>query len=338
MQPAHGNHGYTGTSPAPSPAIPAPSVRPAQPLHGVLLILAALLLFACMDTTTKFLATHYNVPLVVAIRYIGHGLLMLALLAPRQGKRLWQTQRTGLVLVRAASLAVASLFIGLALRRMPVAETTAINFLAPMLVVILARPILGERIGALGWAATVTGFSGVLLIVRPDSGLDLTGIFYALCAVAAGVCYQLLSRILVSTERTVTLLFYSALIGSLGFGALLPWSLEGKAPTFWEWLLFSSLGVTGGLGHFLFTAAYRHAPAALLATMNYLQLLWAGLLGWLVFGHLPDRLSLLGMGVVAASGVMVALQSRQPTSPAFTTTSPAFQTVPNRHHSMEKRP
>ena len=73
-----------------------------------------------------------------------------------------------------------------------------------------------------------------------------------------------------------------------------------------------SLGVYGGLGHFLFTAAFRYAPASLLAPLNYLQLLWAGLLGWLVFGHVPDVLSLLGMAIVAGSGVLVALKTRRP--------------------------
>jgi drug/metabolite transporter (DMT)-like permease len=216
-------------------------------------------------------------------------------------------------LVRAASLAIVSLLLGLALQRMPVAETTAINFLSPMLVVLLARPVLGERIGALGWMAAVTGFVGVLLIARPGNGLDAEGVTFALCAVGASVTYQLLSRVLVSTERTVALLFYTALIGAIGFGIFLPWFWTRETPTLLEVLLFLSLGICGGLGHFLYTAAYRHAPASLLAPMNYLQLLWAGLLGWLVFGHVPDPLSILGMCVVAASGVMIAFKSRPPT-------------------------
>jgi len=282
-----------------------------HPFRGMLLFVSALFLFACLDTTTKYLATRYNVPLVVAIRYIVHCLLMIVILVPHQGRKLFQTHRKGLVLVRAASLAITSLFIGLALRRMPVAETSAITFLAPMLVVLLARPILGERIGVLGWLAAVTGFLGVLLIARPGSGLDAIGIACALCAVAGLVIYQLLSRVLTSTERTITLLFYSALIGSIGYGIFLPWFWGGEAPTFIVLLLFLSMGITGGLGHFLYTAAYRHATASLLAPISYLQLVWAGLLGWLVFDHVPDHLSILGMAIVAASGVMIAIKSRQ---------------------------
>src|SRR3546814_4905581 len=104
-------------------------------------------LFACMDTTTKYLAARYPAPMVVALRYIVQCLLMILLLAPTQGRKLIQTQRTGLALVRAACLATASLCLTLALQRMPVAEATATEFLSPMLVVLMAGPALRERVG-----------------------------------------------------------------------------------------------------------------------------------------------------------------------------------------------
>lgn len=283
---------------------------PNHQFKGVMLFVSALLLFACMDTTTKYLATHYSVLLVIAVRYITHCLLMIVLLAPSHGMRLLNTKRTGLVILRGASLATASLFMGLALQRMPVAETTAIVFLGPMLVVLFAGPLLGERIRLHGWIAAIIGFVGVLLIVHPDSGLDSLGTIYAFFVVGALVVYQLLSRLLVSSEETVTLLFYSALIGSIAYGIFLPWSWQGADPSWWEVLLFLSMGITGGLGHFLYTAAYRHSSASLLAPMNYLQLIWAGLLGWLVFKHVPDTLSMVGMGVIIISGAIIAIKSR----------------------------
>lgn len=282
--------------------------------RGILLLGTAVFFFACMDTTTKYLAGHYNVPLIMAIRYLVHCLLMVVILAPSRGKQLVQTRRTGLVVVRAACLAVGSLFYGLALQRMPVAETTAIIFLAPLLVVLIARPFLHEQIGLLGWAATLTGFAGVLLIVRPGGGLDLTGVAWVLCAAVATVVYQLLSRILATTEQTIALLFYVALVGAICFGVFLPWYWEGKAPTFEQLLLFLSIGMMGGIGHFFFTAAYRHTAASTLAPIIYLQLFWATLLGWIVFDHVPNRLTVLGMGVVAASGAIIAFKSRRPKS------------------------
>lgn len=283
-----------------------------HPVKGALLCVAALALFACMDTTTKYLAQSHAVPLIVAVRYLGNLALMVAFLGPTHGKQMVRTQRTGLVWVRAACLASASLLIGLALQRMPVAETTAITFLAPILLVAVAGPMLGERVGWVGWIATAAGFGGVLLIARPGSGLVLSGVLLVLAAVLLNLGYQALSRVLAATENTFALLFYTALTGSVVYGLAMPWFIEDRAPSLLEAALFASLGIYGGLGHFLFTAAFRHAPASILAPLNYLQLLWAGLLGWLVFGHVPDAVSLLGMAIVAGSGVLVAVKTRRP--------------------------
>lgn len=284
----------------------------AQPLRGALLCVAALALFACMDTITKYLAQDHAVPLIVGVRYLGNLLLMSVLFGPTHGRLMLHTRRTGLVVLRAFCLAFASLFIGLALQRMPVAETTAITFLSPILLVVAAGPLLGERIGWTGWLATLAGFAGVLLIARPGSGLVASGVLFVLCAVTMNLGYQVLSRVLAASENTFALLFYTALAGSILYGLAMPWFMEDHAPSLLEGMLFASLGIFGGLGHFMFTAAFRHAPASLLAPLNYLQLLWAGLLGWVVFGHLPDAVSLAGMAVIAGSGVLVALKTRRP--------------------------
>lgn len=279
--------------------------------RGIALFMLGLFLFACMDNTTKVLVTHYDVPLVIAIRYIVTCLLMVIFLAPSQGKKLIRTQRTGMVLIRALCLASSSLFFGLAFQRMPVAETTAIAFLSPLLVMLISGPALGERVGLLGWLAALGGFSGVLLIAHPGAGLDPLGIVFALCAVVVTAVYQLLSRTLASTESTIPMLFYAAVVGAVIFGLYLPWSWGGPVPTPLQTLLFLAIGVIAGLGHFLFTAAHRHAPAAILAPMMYVQLIWAGLLGWLIFGHVPQGMSIAGMAIVAVSGALVALKSRR---------------------------
>jgi len=285
---------------------------PHHPVRGALLCLTSLGLFACMDTTTKYLAQHLQIPLIMAVRYFGNLLLMVLILAPREGRRIAETQRTRLVIVRGVCLASASFCFGTALTFMPVAETTAVNFLAPILVVVAAGRLMDEEVGWIGSLAAVLGFAGVLLIARPGSGLAPLGIAFALGAAVANGLYQFLSRLLASTERTVALLFYTSLVGTVLFGLAAPWFLPARAPSGFEWLLLASLGMWGGLGHYLFTAAFRDAPASLLAPLNYLQLLWAGLLGWLVFGHLPDALTLLGMAIVALSGVLVALKTRRP--------------------------
>lgn len=282
----------------------------ARPFRGIALITGAVFLFACMDATTKLLVAEYPVPVVVAVRYIVQCLLMVVLLMPRSGRQMLHTQRTALVWVRAACLAATSLVVALAFRHLPVAEATAIVYLSPLLVVMVGGLVLRESIGRVGVLAAIAGFVGVLLIARPGSGLDPLGVALALAGALMIAGYQLLSRVLAATESTLALLFYAALFGSILYGLMVPWFLEGLAPSMLQLGLFSSLGVTGGLGHYLFTAAHRYAPASSLAPVMYVQLLWASLLGWWVFGEVPDGLTLLGMGVIALSGVAVVIKSQ----------------------------
>jgi len=290
-----------------------PSLPAAHPHHaarGALLFLLGVFLFACMDTIAKYLAARYPVPMVVGVRYLVHCLLMVLVLAPSQGAKLVRTQRTGLVLFRAACLATGSLVFTLSLQRMPVAEATAILFVAPLLVVMLAGPVLKERVGAFGWAAVVAGFVGILLIARPGGDLDGIGVALAFAGAVTTATYQLLSRLLAGTETTLAMLFYTALVGAIAFGAMAPWFWGGAMPPPLHLALMLSLGVLGGLGHFLFTAAHRHTAASTLAPMQYSQLVWVGLFGWLVFGHVPEAPSILGMVIVAAAGAAVAIRSR----------------------------
>ncbi|MEN3930666.1 DMT family transporter [Microvirga sp. W0021] len=278
---------------------------------GVLLLMIALFLFSSMDVTTKYLATRYEVPFIMAVRYIINTLLLVVMLTPTQGRQMVRVQRKWLVFLRGACIASGSLCGAWSMHIMQVAEATAIIFLAPIMVVLLASRILNETIGWLGWAAALVGFIGILLIVRPSGGLDPLGVFLALCACMTTVIYQFLSRFLVTTENTAALSFYAALIGAIGFGIAIPWTVGGPRPDPTILAMFIGTGIAGGIGHFLLTSAYRLAPASLLAPINYVQLLWSGILGWIVFGHIPDGITTLGMIVVALSGVLVTLKLRK---------------------------
>lgn len=294
----------------------ASQLAPLNVLRGAAFIAVAVLVFACMDAMTKHLATAYNVPLVVALRYFGNLVLLVAIFGPREGRGLITTRRTGWVLVRAASLSCASLFMGIALQLMPVAETIAIVFLAPFGVMLLAGRVLGEKVGLFGWIAAMAGFVGGLAIVRPGSGLDPWGVGCALLGAVSSVVYNTLSRVLAHTERTPALMFWTTLTGAVVFGATLPWSFHGAAPSLPDAVMFAAMGVFALVGHFLFTAAYRHAPASVLAPVTYLHLAWAGLLGWLVFDHLPDPVAIAGMGLIAAAGIAAALHAHLTTGRA----------------------
>ncbi len=287
-----------------------------RPVRGVLLYCAALLMFACLDGTTKVLTAHYPVPVVAAVRYASQLLLMTALL-PRPRRALFVTHRPVLVAARSLSLVLVTLMMGYALSRLPLAEATSIVFLAPMLLALLAGPVLGERLSLSRWLAVIGGFLGVLLIVRPGGALDTLGVLFALLAAVFNSVYQLLSRLLIG-ERTVSLLYQSAVAGTLVFGLVAPFVLGGPVLTVATAALMFSLGVSGGLGHLFFTLAFREAPTSLLAPLSYLQLLWAALIGLLVFGQVPDAVSLLGMLVIAVSGVSVVLRApaRRPAADA----------------------
>lgn len=280
-------------------------------LRGVALFLAALLLFAALDATAKYLAASFAVPLLVWARYTVHCVFMLAAVAPSQGRTLLVSAHPWLLTLRALLLVAVTLLGQLALHALPLAETTALIFVTPLLVALLAGPLLGERVDARTWSATLAGFAGVLLIARPGGSLAGAGIAYALGAALCYALYQIMTRHLATSETPLRLLFTSALGGTLAmsFAPLTEW--QGHWPDARQALLIASLGLYGGVGHFLFIRAFREAPASTLSPLLYVQLLWATAFGWLVFADLPDALSLLGMLVIGASGLGLALGRRR---------------------------
>ncbi|HWA19743.1 MAG TPA: DMT family transporter [Devosia sp.] len=280
-----------------------------RPLLGIMLVVLATLAFASADTTTKHLAALYPAPVIVAIRYLVNVLLLVVFLGPRLGPRLWQVTRLWLVLARALCLAIAAITMALALRLMPVGEAIAIVYLAPILVMLLAMPILGERVSGIGWIGAAFGFIGVLLIARPGGNLDPLGVTFVLINAAVSTGYHLLTRMLSRTETTIAMLFHTAWLGAAIFCVLSIPEFPMPLPPTADIGLMLLVGVLMTLGHFLFTAAYREAPAAQLAPVNYVHLLWAGGLGWLVFGHIPDGWALVGMALVAGAGIVVALST-----------------------------
>jgi drug/metabolite transporter (DMT)-like permease len=282
--------------------------------RGVALFLVALLLFATLDATAKHLAATYPVPMLVWARYTFHFLLMLVLLGPSLRSRLVYTRRPVTQVARALLLVATTGFGIAALDRMPLAETTAIVFVTPLLVTLLAVPLLGERVDAARLLAVLTGFAGALLIARPGGSLSAAGVGLALTAAASYSGYQILTRKMAPLESAVTMVFYTALVGAVVMSLALPWYWGGPLPDTVDALLIGSLGIYGGTGHFLLTRAFRVAPASTLSPLLYVQLLWATALGYLVFGQMPDAWNAAGMAIVAGSGLFVALGERRRTA------------------------
>ncbi len=276
--------------------------------RGALLVAIATFLFAASDAAIKAASATLSPAFIVVFRYAANLSLLLLILLPRGAPIPPPTTRTRLVLLRALCLGCLSLFVAVALSRMPVGETVAITFLAPVFVTFLARPFLGEKVGRTGWLAAFAGFAGVLLIARPGAGLDPVGVTFALLTAVGSAAYQLLSRALARTETTGALLFHAVLMGSLTSAISLPWSWPTAWPDVTTLALLGWIGTATLLGHFLFTAAYRHAPAAILGPVTYLHLGWAVLWGWLAFAHIPDVPTLTGLALVTAAGLAVTLR------------------------------
>lgn len=278
-------------------------------LKGVALVVVATLCFAGGDTLGKHLSLIYAATLVLSARYgINLGLVLLTMW-PRHRSAVWRTQRTGLVLLRGLLLAVATVTMLLALRIMPVAETVAIIYITPVLLMLVSGPVLGEKVSAVGWLCAGLGFAGVLLIARPGSGLDPWGVVLCLLNAALGTGYHLLTRILTRTETTMALMFHTALVGtSVSVGLTLVLGSE-RLPDVWDGTLMLAYGTLATLGHLLLTSAYREAPASTLAPINYMHIAFATLLGWLVFAQLPDALGFVGMGAIALAGLLAAFRA-----------------------------
>jgi len=282
-----------------------------KPLAGIVLMLAAVLCFAALDATSKTLSQTFSVPLLVWARYSFHLLLMVVFLGPSMRLRLIKTRRPVLQTVRALLLVGVTGFAMAAFRLMPLAETTAILFVTPLAVAVLAGRFLGERVGAARWAAVAAGFTGMLLIARPGGELPPAGVMFTLAAAACYAGYQIQTRILAPGENTWTMLFYTALTGTVGMSLALPLFWAGPLPSLREALMIASLGIYGGTGHFMLIRAFRHASASTLSPFLYVQLVWATLFGWLLFGHVPDALSTAGMIVIVGSSLAMAAWERR---------------------------
>jgi drug/metabolite transporter (DMT)-like permease len=277
-----------------------------NPLKGVALVVAATLLFAGGDTVGKHLSMAYAATLILSTRFLVNLGLVLVTMWPRHRSAVWRTQRSGLVVLRGLFLAIATITLLLALRVMPVAETVAIIYITPVLLMLASGPILNEKVSPAGWICAALGFAGVLLIARPGSGLDPWGV--ALCLVNAmlGTGYHLLTRILTRTETTMALLFHTALIGSVvsvGLTLALGVTTWPTAVDAGLMLVYASFAT---VGHLLLTSAYREAPASTLAPVNYMHLGFATVLGWLVFRQIPDMPGFAGMALIAVAGLLAA--------------------------------
>lgn len=263
----------------------------------------AIFLFAGSDALSKYLAGFYAVVMVIWVRYVIHSGLMLAVLLPRSGLSIFKTRNPGLQLLRGLCMVGTNMLFISALRYIPLAEGTAIVYLTPLIVTALSGPLLGERITSLQWAAVLLGFIGVLVILRPGGALFTPVSLLAVGAAFTFSLYQLITRKLNATDSSATTNLLSGLIGSAVLGGIAPFFWQ--SPSAYHSVLLLGLGISALLSHLLMTEAYHHANPSTLAPFTYGQLIFAGLIGYVVFGHMPDIYGFSGIAIICASGMLV---------------------------------
>jgi drug/metabolite transporter (DMT)-like permease len=280
------------------------------PASAILLIIGSTLCFSLLDTIAKHLAPHYPVALLVWARWTFQAVAMAVWLGPRMRLSLVRSPRTRLQLARGLVIVLSSLFFLSALRYLPLAEATALNYSSPVLVVLMAMLFLGERMTPARIAFIVAGIVGMLLIVRPGTEIFRGASLLALASAGAYATYQILTRMVAGEDARVTL-FYPSLVSAAVMTPVLPLLEIAPQMPAADGALICAAGLLGTLGHFLFILAFQRAPASALTPFTYTQLVWAMLIGWLAFGEFPDRWALTGMLVIAGSGLLMAVHERR---------------------------
>jgi drug/metabolite transporter (DMT)-like permease len=288
--------------PAGATALPALPNSTRHPALGGGLTMLAMFCFACMDSISKWLVQDFSVIQLLWVRY-GFFLGFALLLVSRRGvakasrsRRPWlQAGRALLAVVEAAVFVQAFYYL-------PLAETHAIAAASPLLVVLLAVPLLGERLPLPRLLAVLGGFMGVLLIIRPGFATVSPAMLIALSGALLWALYQIMVRFCARYDSSDTTLLWSAGVGLLAISCV--------GPFFWQPMSWASVGlvfaiaVLGSVAHFSLIKALEYAEAAAVQPFAYTLPLWAALLGALVFGDLPDAWTVAGGAVVIGCGLL----------------------------------
>jgi len=219
-----------------------------------------------------------------------------------------QTNRLGLHLMRGLAILGSSLFFISGLRFLPIAEASATGFVAPLLVTALSIVFLGEKVGMRRWIATGVGLIGVLIILRPGTGAFHPAAFFPLVSALAWACTLIMTRMMSGTERAITTMAYSSIVGLVMLSALVPsvWVTPS-----WHDIAFGVfIGVASTAGQWIVVLAFRYADASVLAPFSYTQLLWVSFLGFLIFGEVPDAYTVTGAAFIVVSGLYTAHRER----------------------------
>lgn len=264
------------------------------------MIVAAMACFSTSDALAKFLTGMLPVAVIVWVRYFAFMLTLVPLL--RRGRAVLRTRRLWLHGVRSIALASSATFFILSLRVLPMAEATALVFASPLFVTLLSAWLLDERVDAVRWLIVVAGFAGVIVVMRPGSAVFRFEALLPICSSVAWAISVICTRKLAVHDGVDTTLVYS---GIMGFAAVTTIALpQIVLPPLEGLLAAAAMAVVWSAAQWLSVHAYHRGDVSLLAPFSYSQLMWSTLIGVAAFHHVPDGVSLAGIGTILACGVV----------------------------------
>jgi len=293
-----------------------------RPALGIALMLTGIAGFAVMDAIVKWMTADYSIIQVAALRS-WFGLPLICLVALRRGGlRSLHTSRPLVHVGRYLLVLGLSLTFFWGLSQLKLVDAVAISFAAPIFITALSMPLLGEPVGLHRWLAVVAGFVGVLVMLRPGVGVFQWASIVVLGSVLFYALLMITTRAFKSSESSAALMLYPQLGMSVTGLAIAPFFWV--TPSLADLGLFAVAGVFGSVGVMCITQAFRLAPAAVITPFEYSALLWATLLGFLLWGDLPDSITLAGAAIVIASGLYIIYRETVVTgqTPPVTSMSP----------------
>lgn len=280
-----------------------------QRLAAIGLFLLALVCFCGIDTIAKWLNPIIGPISTTFARYVSSVALVAIFLNPWTTPGLARTKRPWLQGWRSLMLFGSTMFNFLALQHLQLAQTMSIMFLAPLLIALLAGPLMGEWVGPRRLAAIGVGFLGILIMARPGFGGIHWAAAFSVAAVFCNAGYVLMTRALAAHDSSNTTMFYSGFAGVILLAPLMPF-VWAPPPDLLTAVLMVLIGAFGALGHWFFILAFRRAPAPILAPFGYAQIVLMVALGYIVFGDVPDVWTIAGSAVVIASGLYLLHRER----------------------------
>ncbi|MDB5505061.1 MAG: protein of unknown function transrane [Tardiphaga sp.] len=256
----------------------------------------------------KYLARSLPAAEIAWIRFLVFVLIMLPIVLAPSSANPMRSTRPLVQVSRGLALLCSSIFFIIGLGYLPIAEAAATAFIAPVLVTGLSIVFLSEKVGLRRWIATIVGLMGVLVVVRPGTSAFHPAVVFPILSALGWAVALVLTRKITGGDRAITTMAFSAITGFLVMSVIVPY--YWVEPGWSQILLGIGIGISSTFGHWIVVLAFRYADASVLAPFSYVQLVWVSLLGFFVFGEVPDAWTLGGAALIIASGVYTAHRER----------------------------